>query len=108
MQRVAFERVQKAAFGRGAPDEAVIAAEMKNVDQFLDVLEVGLGHGKDWIAGNLSLADFAIATTFMYRVRAGISLDTRPRVAAWIGRMDARESWKKATGELPPLPKPAG
>jgi glutathione S-transferase len=101
MQRVAFERVMKAAFGRGEPDETVIAAEMKNVDQFLDVFEIGLAHGKDWIAGNLSLADFALATTFPNRVRAGISLDTRPKVAAWIGRMEQRQSWKKATGEIP-------
>ncbi|MEJ0013712.1 MAG: glutathione S-transferase family protein [Bauldia sp.] len=106
MQRVAFERVMKAAFGRGAPDEAVIAAEMKNVDQFLDVLEVGLGHGKDWIAGALSIADFAIATTFNNRVKAGISLDTRPKVAAWIGRMEQRASWQKAVGEIPPPPTP--
>lgn len=106
MQKVAFERVMKAAFGRGDPDEAVIAAEMKNVDQFLDVLEVGLGHGKDWIAGTLSIADFALATTFSNRVRAGISLDTRPKVAAWIARMEQRESWKKAVGEIPPPPRP--
>lgn len=106
MQKVVFERVFKPAFGRGEPDEAVIASEMKNVDQFLDVFEVGLGHGKDWIAGALSLADFALATTFMNRVKGGISLDTRPKVAAWIARMEQRVSWQKATGELPAPPKP--
>ncbi len=106
MQKVAFERVMKVAFGRGEPDETVIAAEMKNVDQFLDVFEVGLGHGKDWIAGTLSLADFALATTFMNRVKAGISLETRPKVAAWIARMETRPSWQKAVGEIPAPPKP--
>lgn len=106
MQKVTFERVQKPLFGHDDPDEAAIAGELKNVDQFLDVFETGLG-GKDWIAGQLSLADFALATTFMHRVRAGISLDTRPQVAAWIGRMEERPSWRKPTAELPPLPKPA-
>jgi glutathione S-transferase len=107
MQRVAFERVQKPLFGRGPTDEAAIAGELKNVDQFLDVFEKGLAHGKDWIVGSLSIADFALATTFVYRVPARISLETRPRVAAWIGRMEQRDSWKHAVGDMPPLPKPA-
>jgi len=106
MQRVAFERVLKAAFGRGAADEAVVAAELKNVDQFLDVFEIGLADGRDWIAGKLSLADFALASTFMYRVAAGLPVAKRPKVDAWIARMEQRPSWQKATGELPHVPKP--
>jgi glutathione S-transferase len=107
MQRVAFERVQKPLFGRGPTDEAAITSELANVDQFLDVFEVGLRDGREWIVGSLSLADFALATTFMYRVQAEISLATRPNVAAWIGRMERRDSWKRAVGDMPPLPKPA-
>jgi glutathione S-transferase len=106
MQRVAFERVQKAAFGRGPTDEAVVAAEMKNVTQFLDVFETGLADGREWIAGTLSLADFALATTFMHRVRANIPLETRPKVAAWIARMEKRNSWKRAIADMPPVPQP--
>jgi glutathione S-transferase len=106
MQRVAFERIQKAFFGRGAPDEAVIAAEMKSVDLFMPVFEAALGDGRDWIAGDLSIADFSLASTFIYRVGAGISLDAYPKVAAWIARMESRPSWKRALVEMPPMPQP--
>jgi glutathione S-transferase len=106
MQRVAFERVQKKAFGRGEPDEAVIAAELKNVDQFLDVFEVGLSDGREWIAGGLSIADFALATTFVHRVAASLPVPSRPKVSAWIERMEKRPSWQRAVGDMP-KPKPA-
>lgn len=107
MQRVAFERVQKPLFGRGPTDEAAIVGELKNVDQFLDVFEQGPSNAREWIVGYLSLADFALATTFVYRVGANISLETRPRVAEWVARMEQLDSWKQATGDMPPLPKPA-
>lgn len=81
--------------GMGGPDQSVIDTELKNVDQFLAVLEIGLA-GKDWIAGDLSVADFALASTFMYRVPSDIPLDDLPNVAAWIERLEARQSWKDA------------
>ncbi|HVZ14490.1 MAG TPA: glutathione S-transferase family protein [Bauldia sp.] len=105
MQRVAFERVHKKAFGRGEPDEAVIAAEMKNVDQFLDVFEVGLSDGREWIAGSLSVADFALATTFVHRVAANLPVPSRPKVTAWIERMEKRPSWEHAVADIAPKPK---
>lgn len=99
MQKLSFETFLKGKFGMGDPDPAVVEAERKAADQFLTVLEIGLD-GKDWIAGTLSLADFYLATTFMYREPAGISLVERPNVAGWIGRLEARESWQKAVVPL--------
>ena len=95
MQKLSFERFLKSKFGMGEPDQTVIDAEVKNADQFLAVLEIGL-EGKDWIAGDLSLADFALASTFMYRAQSDISLDELPNVAGWIERLEARQSWKDA------------
>jgi glutathione S-transferase len=95
MQKLSFERFLKPKFGMGDPDQAVIDAELKNVDQFLAVLEIGL-EGKDWIAGDLSVADFALASTFMYRAQSDIALDDLPNVAGWIERLEARPSWKDA------------
>lgn len=93
MQKLSFERFLKSKFGMGEPDQAVIDTEVKNVDQFLAVLEIGL-EGKDWIAGDLSVADFALASTFMYRAQSDISLDELPNVAAWIERLESRKSWQ--------------
>ncbi len=95
MQKLSFERFLKSKFGMGEPDQNVIDAEVKNVDQFLAVFEIGLGD-QDWIAGTLSLADFALATTFMYREQSDISLEELPAVLAWINRVEARKSWQDA------------
>lgn len=99
MQRVAFERFAKAIFDMGAPDESAILAQLKDIAQFLPVLDGQLA-GKDWVTGSLSLADFAIASTFMSRVPANIALDHVPNVAAWINRLEARPSWQKAVAPM--------
>ncbi|MGE3301577.1 MAG: glutathione S-transferase family protein [Hyphomonadaceae bacterium] len=99
MQRVAFERYMKGRFGRGGPDEAVVKTEMANVTQFLGVLDGALA-GKEWVAGALSIADFAIATTFQYRAQADISLAATPQVERWIAQLEARPSWQKAIAPI--------
>ena len=89
----------KPRFGMGAPDEAAIAAQLKEIAQFLPVLDGGLA-GKDWIAGELSIADFAIATTLVYRDAAGIDCSAAPNVLAWMERIEARPSWQKAVAPV--------
>jgi glutathione S-transferase len=97
MQRVAFERVQKQAFGRGPADETAIAGEVKTVGELLAILDAALA-GRDWIAGRLSLADFALATTFILRRAARLGVEAYPNATAWIERLEARPSWEKAIG----------
>ncbi len=99
MQGVAFERVVKKKLGMGEPDETAIESQLKNVAQFLPVLDASLAN-KEWVAGDLSIADFAMASTFMFRDRAGISLDRTPHVSAWIDRLEERASWKSAVAPM--------
>lgn len=97
MQTVAFERVLKPQFGMGEADEAVIGAKMKEVDRFLPILDRGL-EGKEWLADKLSVADFAVASTFLFRKPSHISLP--PNVETWIQRVEALPSWQKARPRL--------
>jgi glutathione S-transferase len=99
MQKVAFERVVKKRFGMGEPNEEAIVADLKTVAQFLPVLDKNLAD-KEWVAGKLCIADFAVASTFMYREPARISLEAAPHVAAWIERLESRPSWQKAVAPL--------
>lgn len=99
MQRIAMERFIKEKFGMGEPDERALESGLKESAQFLKVLDGNLA-GKEWVAGELSIADFTIASTFLYRNVADISLDAFPNVAAWIARVDARPSWQKATAPV--------
>jgi glutathione S-transferase len=98
-QKLTFEKVLKEKFGRGKPDEAVIAAEAKETTKLLGVLDQGLA-AQDWIARDLSLADFALATTLTRRREAGIDLDPFPKVAAWIERLEARAAWQRAIAPM--------
>ena len=99
LQRVAFERFIKPRFGMGTPDEAAIAAPLGEIAQFLPVLDGGLA-GKEWLAGELSLADFSIAPTLIYREVAGIDMGATPNVARWMERIEARPSWQKAVAPV--------
>lgn len=99
MQRVSMERFVKARFGMGEPDERAIESGLKESAQFLKVLDGNLA-AKTWVAGDLSIADFAIASTFLYRNVADISLEAFPNVAGWIARVEARPSWQKAAAPV--------
>ena len=94
-QKLSFEKVLKERFGRGKPDENVVAAETKETMKLLGVFDRSLA-GRDWIAGDLSIADFALASTFTLRNEAGIELAGFPNVAAWIDRLESRDAWRKA------------
>lgn len=95
IQRIAFERLLKPMFGMGEADEAVIDAQMKELAQFLPVLDSALS-GNEWICGDLTIADFALASVFVYRGPSGLDLDAYPDIEAWMKRMEARPSWQKA------------
>ena len=103
-QRVVFERLLKKMFGMGEPDESVIESSLKELAQFMAVLDANLAD-KEWVAGDLSIADFAVASTFVYRKGARITLDDTPHIAAWIARMDARPSWQLAIAPIEAMMK---
>lgn len=94
-QKVSFERVLKKRFGRGEPNEEVVASELKETMKLLGVLDRNLAE-HEWVAGSLSIADFAVASTLTMREEARIELDELPKVAAWIERLESRDSWKRA------------
>lgn len=95
MQTVAFERVVKAKWNMGTPDEEAIKSKLAEVDRYMPTLEIAL-QGNEWLADKLTLADFAVASTFQLRKPAGISLDRYPNVTKWIARVEALPSWQRA------------
>ncbi len=81
------------------PDQAVVDAGLTAAERPLDVLEKGL-EGKDYLAGDFSLADICFAPYLQYLSDMGIAkgVTSRPNVAAWWARISARPSWQKAIG----------
>jgi glutathione S-transferase len=99
MQRVVFETLLKSRLGMGPADEKAVESGYREIALFMPVLEGNL-IGKDWVAGDLSIADFAMAATFVFCGPAAISLDESPNVSAWITRMESRPSWQKAVAPV--------
>ena len=80
-------------------DEQKYAAGMEKVRRDLGLLEKALA-GKEYLCGKLTVADFALSSALLLRTPMGFDLDAYPNVKAWQGRMEARESVRKA---LPPM-----
>lgn len=84
----------------GTPtDPEVIAAGKAGAARALDVIEKAL-EGKDYLAGEFSLAEVTYAPYLQYIQDFGMGdiISERPNVAAWWARVSGRPSWQKAIG----------
>ena len=98
ISKVAFERVVKKVLGQGAPDEAAIAAGSRDFAQLTGILDAALER-REFIAGMLSIADFALASHYSIAKTAGLDLAPFPRVSEWLSRVLARDSMKRALAD---------
>ncbi|HTU61539.1 MAG TPA: glutathione S-transferase family protein [Polyangiales bacterium] len=98
MGKVAFERVVKKLTRQGAPDEAAIAAGSQEFVTLSAVMDRML-EGREYLAGTLSLADFALASHYSLAEMCGLSLAPFPRIADWLNRMMERDSMKRALAD---------
>lgn len=93
IQKVAFERVQKPLFGRGEPDEAAITADVKTMNDLLPILDAGLA-GREFVAGALSIVDFALAGTLVLRKPGNLGIEAFANISSWLERVESRPSWR--------------
>jgi glutathione S-transferase len=103
LRKVAFERIVKPASRRGAPDQAQIDAGMAEVAEVSAVLDRELGT-REYVAGRLSIADFALAAHYSLGPACGIDLSGFERLEAWLARMLARDSMKRALADAQAAP----
>jgi glutathione S-transferase len=98
MRKVAFERIVKKLTGQGPPNDAVIAEGTAEFGTLTEILDRALGD-KDYLAGSLSLADFALAAHYRTAELAGLDVAPFKRARVWLGRMLARESMRRALAD---------
>jgi glutathione S-transferase len=98
IRMVAFERIVKKLTGQGEPDPSAIARGTEEFGKLSAVLDRSLGN-KQYLAGRLSIADFALASHYSIAESCGLDLAAHERVSAWLGRMLSRESWKRALAD---------
>jgi len=96
---IVYERVLRAFFGQGASDEAVVAAKLPELREALKVLDDHLATRRWLSLDRLTLADFSLAASMTYALRANLPFSEYPHFEAWLGRIRELPVWKKA---LPP------
>jgi glutathione S-transferase len=94
IRKVAFERVVKKLAGLGAPDEALVQQGSDEFAVLAKVLDQQLS-GRDHLCGQLTIADFALATHVALTASCGLDLAPYAKVSAWLERMVQRESLRK-------------
>lgn len=98
MSKVAYERVVKQLLKLGAPDPALVEAGTADFGAATKVLDGALA-GRDYVAGPLTIADFALAAHYSLAPACGLSVATFPAVESWLARVLARDSMKRALAD---------
>ncbi len=96
--KVAFERIVKKLTGQGEPDQAAIDIGTAEFGKLTAVLDASLAN-REYVAGRLSIADFALASHYSIASSCGLDVTKHPRVNAWLGRMLERSSMKRALSD---------
>ncbi len=93
-----FERIVKKLTGQGTPDQAQIDAGTADFARLSGVLEASLG-SREYVAGRLSLADFALAAHYSLAAMSGLDVTPYPKVSGWLSRVLARDSMRRALAD---------
>ncbi|REJ82000.1 MAG: glutathione S-transferase family protein [Acidobacteria bacterium] len=95
-----FERMTKHFLELGAPDEKRVAECLANFAKYAGVLDGHLAD-REWVTGELSLADFAIGSMLTYRGPASIPVEDHPNVNAWFERLRSIPAWEATRPGIP-------
>ena len=98
MSKVAFEKIVKRLTGRGAPDAARVAEGTSEFARLTEILDGALAD-REFVAGRLTLADFALAAHYSLAAAAGLDIPPHRRVESWLARVSGRDSMKRALSD---------
>jgi glutathione S-transferase len=96
--KVAFEKIVKPMTRQGAPDATMIAAGTADFAVQATILDRALA-GKEYVAGKLSIADFAIGPFVGIASACDLDVDPFGNLCAWRDRMKARQSVRQTMAE---------
>ncbi len=96
--KVAFEKMVKPMTKQGTPDTAVIAAATAEFETLAKMLDRALV-GREYVAGKLSIADFALGPFIGIAMTCGLDLAPHAQLRAWSERLSARESDKQTKAQ---------
>lgn len=94
-----FENVIRAEFGIGAPDPDAVKEATGYVRRYAGILNDHLAGRRYLLGDQLTVADFAVATTLPYARQAMIPVDEFPAVELWHDRLMELPAWRSPFGE---------
>lgn len=102
MSKVAFERIVKRLTRQGPPVQALIDAGTAEFTALTEVFDQALA-GKEYVAGALSIADFALVAHYSLADACGLDVSHFRQVNSWLSRVRRRHSVQRALAdaELP-------
>ena len=83
LNNYAFEKMVKAKYGFGTPNQATQDEALKFTNEQLPVIEAQLSTNKYLAGDSISIADYIAYSHFENAEMAGISLDEYSALAAW-------------------------
>ncbi len=96
IEHLIYELVLKPFFGKSGNDASIMQEARDHLDRFLPVLDRQLT-GKEYVMGDLSVVDFAIAPPLeLSQRRLNVDLNEYPGITAWLARLQAKPYWKTA------------
>ncbi len=91
------ERYLKGLRGE-APVEALAGDAERWLARFVPVVEQQLG-AREFVTGRFGLADITLGTTLELSPLVGYDLSGWPNLRAWLGRLQARDTWRGPSPE---------
>jgi glutathione S-transferase len=96
IELLVYELLLKPFFGKPGKDASIMQEARDLLDRYLPVLDKQL-KGKEYVLGNLSIVDFAIAPPLeLSQRRLNVDLDKYPGIPVWLGRLQEKSYWKTA------------
>ena len=101
-----WERIWK-GFVTGQPaDPREVDRGCEELAQYAAVLDGHLKH-RTWLVGDsVTLADYAVASPLMYRVKASLPVDQYPNMLAWFSRVQQLPAWQQTVDPSIQEPEP--
>lgn len=91
---ISFEKLWKKMMGGGDADPAIVARHEVFLRAAAKVLDAHLER-RQWVVGDsLTLADFSIVSTLMYRKPTALPLEEYSNVLALVARVEALPAWQ--------------
>lgn len=91
--KLIFQRVVKAKFNMGGPDEGEVELGLRMFNAAARILDQQLT-GRDFVCDRLSVADFALASPLMLAEAADLPLQPYAALRGWAERMAALPAWR--------------